>query len=591
MKRSTLWLVAAVLLLAGVTHAESTALDDYAARVEQAFTHFRAREYLKARLAFDRALERAETSAERATLTFNAAVAAFEAGDYVDAEQRFVASIRHDPASLSLCQVHAGLAALRANAPERARQHLARATSDAPAAREKRLELEQALLELAHQQKLARFRGAVGLGRAAQQRGAWADARRHYETALALDPAAVDVRVALGDVAAHAGHFANAEASYGEARKRAGSPKLRALLEQRINDLYPIPAPGTFVSAEATAGFDSNAAQSGAANAIGVTGAGPQSSGLSRLSLTIDWLARTSRRTALASYYSGTALLLLDPKVAELSLQSHELGLSWYFAPSYRTRLRLSGSALAQVIGQSTLQLFSFAPGISGQFEAEHSRIWSTRLTADARRLDGLNGRNALDGRRLELVLRESARLGSTTPWLELGGGQNAMGVTAQYTTPEDFSLCSNILPFGQGPCRGGGLYRIPLGYSFLAGSLGASFEPTGRLSLSGSLKLEYRHYLEDSVLVLNPAGPGPSGLGETTSYRRRRADLRRTLNLRSEWALDAKGRFWLVGGYSLLISSSNIAQGRGGLAHALDYDDRNFTQHVLDAGVLFKPW
>jgi len=219
-------------------------------------------------------------------------------------------------------------------------------------------------------------------------------------------------------------------------------------------------------------------------------------------------------------FYAGTSLQLLQRDVAELSLQTHELGVSLLYAPSYRTRLLLSPSILASFIGQSDPQAFSLEPGAAGRFEMQHGKRWSTRISTDVRRLDGLNGRDALDGSRFELGIRESLRVERLVPWLELVAGQNGMGVTEQYTTPDDFSFCSNLLHKAAGPCRKGGLYRIPLGYRSVAGSLGANVELGDRLSLSGSVKLEYRRYLRNSVLVLKPLADAPRS-GRTASGAR----------------------------------------------------------------------
>jgi hypothetical protein len=595
----------------------------YGRLVEQAMEQFRARRYLEARSAFDRALPLAESDAERATLTFNAAVAAFEAGDFLDAEQRFVASAAYDPASAPLCEVYAGLAALGAGAPERAAARLARVSPNDAAAAGKRAELERALAEARKTQQLATFRAGLArgrrayaardlakareelqavtgsaalataneratlfllLGRIAHAAHDHEAARRHYERAVKEEPEAADLQVALGDLAADRDAPASADRYYASAEGLTTDDALRELIDERRDLLYPLPGSGPLFSGELSGGYDSNAAQSGAANAVGATGTGARGSAFARLSLAFDYTLRAGRRTAIAPFYSAAALELLDPDAAELSLQSHELGVFLYWALGHRLVLRASPSAALFVVGQSEPDAFSFEPGLGLRLDAFHGATWATRLAVDGRRIQGLGGRDALTGQRFELSLRETATFGMAAAWAEAAIGHNGMGTSLQTTSAEDFELCSEILQRPRPECREGNLYRIPLGYRFGVGTLGASYRPVAALHLSASLKVEYRRYLDDSLLLieLDPSGP----FGTQAEYRKRRVDLRTTLAARAAYELDERGRWSLVGNYALLVSSSNVAQGEGGREHALDYDDRNFSQHVVELGI-----
>ncbi|HVJ18746.1 MAG TPA: hypothetical protein VM686_25165, partial [Polyangiaceae bacterium] len=379
------------------------------------------------------------------------------------------------------------------------------------------------------------------------------------------------------------------EQYYTRALAPLSKPDERAIVAQRIDALYPLPASGPELRAEVTAGFDSNASQSGAANAVGASGTADQSSALTRLSLGLGWTVRTGRNTALTPAYAGSSLLLWQPEVQDLSLHGQELGLAFDWAPTHRLALRLSASAPLYLIGLNEPEPFSFEPGGNARLAVTHDQTMTTRLFLDARLLQGLNGRDALSGHRFELGARETASLGRGALWAEASAGENGMGVSEVGTSPDDFAICSDVLRGPGAACGEGSVYLIPLGYRFIGASLGASTTPLSSLTFSASARVEYRRYLQDSVLLLDPFGLGP--YGAPAEYRRLREDVRVAASLRAALALDEAEHYSLLGSYSLLLSTSNIAQNEGGREHALDYDDRNFTQHVVELGLAAHLW
>jgi hypothetical protein len=75
-----------------------------------------------------------------------------------------------------------------------------------------------------------------------------------------------------------------------------------------------------------------------------------------------------------------------------------------------------------------------------------------------------------------------------------------------------------------------------------------------------------------------------PRGLRERSS--KQRADWRGLLAVRAQYALDPVGAKALWAGYAGRIRRSNVAYDAEAPAHAFDYTNANYQQHLLEAGL-----
>jgi hypothetical protein len=271
-------------------------------------------------------------------------------------------------------------------------------------------------------------------------------------------------------------------------------------------------------------------------------------------------------------YYAGDWLILSASELEELSLQTHELGLRWHFAPLPSLELRLAAGGGVTLSGLS-LSPFTLDGVLRGRLGLQHGPSFRSTLSLEARPSLGLSGRDELRGTRTDVSLGERFTSG---PWgvsAQLGFRYNAIGTQQIEVDPARYPRCNLA-------CSGA-RYEIPLGYSGPIAGAEADVELGPALELAASLRYEHRTYLDASRID----GPVLPAIVREASEKTREDD-RYTLGARARYRLETQPELGIFLDYSLRISHSNVAYRPDDREHAFDYDDRNFTQHLVELGV-----
>lgn len=532
--------------IAPMQGAETDGVSRFEQDVARALEHFAAGHYAEALEMFDTAREESPEGADVATLAFNAAVCAYALGDYEEAQQRFEGVMMKSPKLAKLSELHAGMAALRAEDLQSARRHaLVSVGEDAELLRLK----TQLTTDIRSQERRARqeqLHRLIDEGFAQLNRGQLRVARMRLTQAWDFRDVAVGSDVS---------------------DMREG---LRLIEEESAAlDSSEVPN-GPSLFAALGIGHDSNADQAGS-NELTSTGTSTgQASVFTSGLLDAAWAFETSQQTSLGPYYAADLVVLLDASVQDLSLQTHELGLRFNWAPSLKTRLELEGGGAHVVSGLQPVSPYAWEGAAAVKLD------WITSEQTRARFRVAVRGSDAvefdyLDGYRLDLAAKERWRLGNWELSGELLGRYNAAGVEEEQWLDPD--------PPMAGPCPPNCAqrsYLIPLSYWSPGVDLGLAWEPSELLTLALDERVEFRDYLE------------ASGLQGPRAQRKFRQDwLFRTL-FEAGLALERTGTVQLTFDQTLLISTSNMAYDPGDSGHDQDYADRNFIQHVSELGLQF---
>jgi tetratricopeptide (TPR) repeat protein len=594
----------------------SLASQDVGRELESGLEHFRARRFAEARAAFLRALPGLPEGEARHNLEFNVAVCEYELGDYLAAEQRF-ARLAANPGTVhDEALLHAGWAALGRDDPDAAERYLGRVSSDA-AADEKRRELaraieaqratsgraafERALVaattaydrndlaaaeagvrEARQHEALASDRARAALdylaGLLAHERGDDEAARAALEQSLRRNPENGAVRAMLGELALEQGDLDGAERHYRESLGADLSPAEALVVRQALDALYPLPRPGFGAWLAIGAGYDSNATQSGSTDAVGwrpgttavATTAGIASP-FTAPAWGIEYRVETSERTRVVPYYAGDWLLLGNADVQEASLSSHEAGVRFHLAPSSSSELRFAAGGGPTLSGIE-LSPFSLDGVLRARFSLSHGRYFLSAAGAEARPSLGLSGRDYLTGARVDLALSERFDPGRWGVGASIGYRYNGIGTQLASVDPARYPLLCNRL------CNGA-RFELPLGYHGPIAQLDADFDVTPALQLAASARYEHRTYLEPNRIDGPLLPVRLIALSEKT-----RVDDRIALGARARQRFGAAPELGVFLDYTLRLSLSNVdyAQNRD---NAFDYDDRNFTQHIVELG------
>jgi hypothetical protein len=610
--RFGLLLCFALLAVPRPSHAQArkpaSAAEGSSTASERAFERFRAKDYPAARAAFDEAALSAPAD-DAATLRFNAAVCAYQLAEYGDAEQRFVALAAAHPALAPLALLHAGLSALGRGDAERAQQLLEQAPKGDAESDELRAELERGIQSSARDGERKAFDEHVERGLGAFKAERWQEAqselelalrrsqvadqkelasvyyllssaalelgdsvaaRRYAEASLEHDGSDGTLQVQRGDVALQQRDYGVAEQSYRRALELGldarDAPRVRA----KLDALYSVPRPGAYAWGLSGAGYDSNAAQSGLAEAIAATDTSERTgSAFSSIAASVGYVFRLAPNASLGPYYALDWLLLFDPAVRELSLQSHGAGLRLDWAPEPDLVVRLTGATALTLTGVAQTQALAFETLLGGELALSHGARATTRARLDLRGLYGLEGNDYLSGTRIDAALGETFRWPRARLLTGLGFRYNAIGAN-------EVALREELL-LGCGSLCDGLVYRIPFGYLGPWADLQLSYDVTHALRVEGNFRFEYRHYTDQSFITLANARP------EITINPKTRRDLRYRPGARVELDLDSERHWQVALDYFAWISTSNVAFSANDPEHALDYDDRNFVQHVLE--------
>jgi tetratricopeptide (TPR) repeat protein len=592
-------------------HSAARSNETFRRALELGLEHYRARHFAEARAAFEMALEMAPGDENRDNLEFDIAACDYELGDFRAAERRFArlaerASASRDAVSEAL--LHAGWAALGAEDLPAAERYLSRTEQDA-ALRERRTALadgiekrRQELDQRAFDQALGKATTAYDAGDLAGAETAVTAARTHAQTAssrAALDYLAGLLAHERGDDAAARAALARslsenpndgsvlallatleqtsgdteaAERHYRASLDAELSPAEASAIREALEGLYPLPRPGFAVWAALGAGYDSNATQSGSSDALGYAAPRVQGSPFAAPAWGLEYRLDAGRRTRIVPYYSGSWLLLGNAAVEDASLQSHEAGARWHWAPSAAIELRLGAGGGATLSGLE-LSPFSLDGLLWGRAAVRHGTSFRSALLLEARPSLGLSGRDYLTGTRTDLSLGERFESGAWAATVSVGLRYNAIGTERIEIDPERYPRCNASCADAR--------YEIPLGYIGPSAGAGVDVDVTPQLELSIIGRYEHRTYLEQSRID----GPLLPALVRELSEKTR-VDDRYTLGTRAHYRIDSAPELGVFLDYALRISQSNMASNRADLEHAFDYDDRNFTQHILELGL-----
>jgi hypothetical protein len=258
-------------------------------------------------------------------------------------------------------------------------------------------------------------------------------------------------------------------------------------------------------------------------------------------------------------------LALANPRVDDLSLQSHELVGRWQWAPALGTRLRVDAGGAYVWTGLSPIRPFEWDGVLAAQLDVDTSASTRARLQVSERLVRGIESAY-LDGHRFLFTASELWRFGR---W-EFSA-QTTFRVTAAGTQPiallgDAYAVCS--------PNCDRRPYQSPLSYWSPGLGVGAAWSATSALRISAQTRAEYRGYLN------------PESLPGVRASRKLRQDWRGRVALDAELALDDANRFRLTFDQSLLLSASNVAFAAGDVQHRYDYGDHNFLEAATELGV-----
>jgi tetratricopeptide (TPR) repeat protein len=623
-RRRLSWRMRTALLAAGVlvslaqrldaeepARAAARSNDAFRSALELGLDHYRDRRFAEAREAFEQALGMVPAGDSRDNLEFDIAACDYELGHFRAAEERFARlgerpSANRGAASEAL--LHAGWAALGADDVPAAERYLARTPQDpglgeqrtalAEGIEKRRQELDQRAFDRALGEATAAYdagdlsgaEAAVGAARThagtpssraavdylagllAHERGDDDAARAALMRSLRANPNDGSVLALLGTLEQAGGDAAAAERHYRASLDADLPPEEASAIREALDGLYPVPRTGFAVWAALGAGYDSNATQSGSSDAVGYAAPGDQGSPFAAPTWGIEYRLDGGRRTRIVPYYTGSWLVLSNTTVQDASLQSHEAGARWHWAPSPAVELRLGAGGGATLSGLE-LSPFSLDGLLWGRAAMVHGPSFRSALLVEARPSLGLSGRDYLTGTRTDLSLSERFESGAWGATVNVGLRYNAIGTERIGIDPARFPRCN------QG-CTGAG-YLIPLGYVGPIAGAGVDVAVIPELELAVTGKYEHRTYLDQSRIN----GPILPALVRELSEKTR-VDDRYTLGARARYRIASAPEIGVFLDYALRISRSNVASNRADLEHAFDYDDRNFTQHILELGL-----
>jgi tetratricopeptide (TPR) repeat protein len=571
--------------------------------------HYRSHRYAEAQAALLRALALMPEGGDRSNLEFDIAACDYELGHYRDAEARFVRVAESEAHVRGDSLVHAAWAALGAGDVDAAQTHVDAAVAAVPSLTAPR-ELIAAIDQRRRERESAAFDARVSAvtaaydsgdlsaaeaairaarpleangarrsraaleyltGLVAHERGDDVRARAALEASLKYEPESGSVHALLGELSQAEGDGSGAERHYRASLASDLSPAEQSAVNEALDALYPLPVAGLDAWGALAAGYDSNATLSGSGETVGYSGASSQDSPFAAPAWGVEYRWNSGAHARLGGYYAGDWLLLGNSAVEDASLQSHEAGLRWYYAPSTATELRLGIGGGATLSGLEPSP-FSLDGLVRARFAIHHGPNFQSALLLEVRPSLGLAGRDELDGARTDGVVGERFRRGRWNAGMNLGLRHNALGNQRVGISEQQFPRCNAA-------CNGA-RYVIPLGYWGPTLGLDAGMDVTAALELGVSAKYEYRTYLEASRIE----GPGLPVLVRRLSEKVR-ADDRYLLGAHARYQLSTAADLGLSLDYSLRISRSNVAYERSDPEHAFDYDDRNFTQHVIAFG------
>ena len=519
---------------------------------------------------FEAALARAGERAP-AGLSWNRAACLSALGRAEEAEYAFREVAAHGKPPLdALALINAGLAALDADAPERARRYLTQAQRRG---REHELEAElqelQDELDVHDDGERERLRTAVA-------RGELDAAEPAIERELRAHPDDAELQYLGGLVAYRRTRATLAEKRLRRARQLGLDPERDALardyLELLAGGLW-LTGRGVYADLELGGGYDSNAVQAGLGQGNPLLSGSNGSLGGPYLRVRAELGYGTepwARGFAVARYameqlaYTKASLDLWNAQQHELALELEQRwGDGWRLAALTRASFELSGIS----------DLRPFAAGAGGELGVglDHGGGARTRLSGAVQSSEVLDSDYAfLSGTRLELTLQEGYAHGALRAGLFASYRAELLG-TQHVATQVPLRLC--------GDCTA--QYVIPLGYHGPRAGLSGSYRVMPALRAAARLTGELRTYRSDAFLELS----SPTA-GRYEVAARVERDVR--LSLGAGLTLDLPDPLEVDVDYDVTFAWSNTDNTQGG-AHTLDYANRQFVRHLLWLGLAVR--
>jgi tetratricopeptide (TPR) repeat protein len=601
--------------------------DEFEQNVSAALAAFQAKQFEQALVDFERAIALGNDPSELSTLYFDAGVCAFELGHYDDAERRFDRAASFGTGEADTARVHAGFSALRSGALDRAERHLAELSAEGHAlplalqlekdiaSERKRRRRDRAVrelhagfdalaqndyaaaerhLELAHQGSVEltmEERGDVeyGLARVADKHGNTTQALAHVRAALVALPDACELYRYQGRLFERSGDVDRAVHSHRRALACAETRDEADLAQRAIDRLHPLGKSGWRGSAELSAGYDTNAAQSGTARGLdtatrpgAVFDTGSASPVIPSAALELNGRLGYDHRLAfdwaLLPRFATSNLLLLNEPVRASSLSVQELALGIGHTPNMSTRTELYVGVAALQSDVPPLTALSREAFVGAEAELRPARDFALWTEARFTGVQGAAAAPSLTGFRVEAEIgaRHFTERWSITSRAQLTW--NSLGFTSWTTGGERFACAFGGGRFGAGGGCDELFFTVPASYLAPRVGFDLGYWPGDWLRLSGSAAAEYRHYLAPARVFRLPF--------DVEVSKKTRQDLL------LEPAIEARVYPWTrldLYGFvreSMRFNVSNMRPDALDPNHRFDYEDRNYSQYVSMVGI-----
>jgi tetratricopeptide (TPR) repeat protein len=576
---------------------------------------FREGRYDDALAAFDQAAGATEPP-PAAVLAFNRGSALYKLRRFAEAEQLFLRAAGADPHVAALALLDAGLAALDAGSPERARAHLARlealARGGGADAQTAAAELRDEVVAEEDARSREQRRALRQDARAALRSRDYQRAARLYEDALenarrahVPEDEEGELAYALGFALYRAGRFAEARARFAEAIVRqpregefhllagltayiladdeAAIRELEAALalglstedrqaaERTLDTLTPglrARGPGIAAAADLGAGYDSDVPQAnvGRTETLAANGGSPFAT--ASFALTDRFLH--GRRAVTEIAYLFDQIAYTETRFDDFSLQQQTLAAEEEVRIQRRWRLGLRASGDLLFAGIEHFRRFLDEVTLRPSVAFDEARVTGTRLDVAE------TWKWALDptapqfgGRRTDVLLSQELRGRRARGSLALRFRDEAIGTEVVPLTelPDVEASVSCTAPSCQGT------YYVPYNYRSGAVIAGLTVAATARLRLDVGADFERRIYATASFLEIQRA----SGVMRERDTRIRRDNqLEASIAASARLGAHASARLR----YDVTLNRSNIDNTRPN--HALDYANKNYLKHII---------
>jgi tetratricopeptide (TPR) repeat protein len=582
---------------------------------------FRGGKPEEARLAFEHAVTLAP---ESALAQFNLGSAAFETNHFDQAETAWLEAAQRSDKLAPLATERAGMAAEEAGRFDVAEKHYAEAEAAARAAHEMPVAEEaadrlQALRDRGVRKAREAVRTLAHAGKEALSAGRAGEAAQRYREAAELasrsalpDADRAEVEYGLGHALLRKGDAEAAAAALAEATRLApreadfwfmlgvadydrglsGDDAAHLAFDRALAIGLP---PGdadrahrylgaiagraddregaVLLDARAAAGYDSNVPQSGIIVTEPQVRAGEADPAAPSLAADFDalWRAAGTAQNGVSVEYRFSQLAYLSNALDTFSLQEHDVALAGAVTPDPWLTLGLEAGGFALFSGIETFVPFQAGVVIGPRLTVREGLGFETRARWEHTFKRALEtGFESLTGSHDDVGVQEIWRRGG---WKLAAGWLFRREAVDQQRVP----ISELTFPQGLPSSVASDGYVIPYSYDSNEGSLAASCWIGAWLRVAASGRYEHREYTKESFIV--------EPVTMARSYPRKRVDDRFAFGAGIAHPIDE--RFDLELGYELTVNRSNIDNTNP--ETPLDYDDKNYTKHTVEVGVVWR--